>query len=452
MAWVASDLPDPGGVRRTQGFSTKITDRHGDVLYDVFNSERRLPIQIGQVPEYLKQATVSIEDKDFYRHGGFDPLTPFRIAWNLITKRRLIGGSTLTQQLVKNALLSNERTITRKLREFILALEIERQFTKDEILQMYLNEAPYGGTAVGIGAATQVYFNKNVADLTLVESAILAGLPQRPTAYSPFLGRTNAEGTVLWKLRTEGVLRRMREDGYISTELEKEALTQLDLITFAKPSVSIKAPHFVFYVQDQLEKLFGAETVEKGGLTVTTTLDLPFQDASQRIIKEEIDKVVENYHITNGAAMAMDPRNGEILTMVGSKDYFADDIPGQFNVVTDGLRQPGSSIKPVTYVTALKQGYTPASMLIDSFTVFAPNDQVDAYEPKNYDGKFRGPMPLRRGLAESNNVLAVKLLAKTGLTNMLETAFDLGFTTLEPTAENQRRFGLSVTLGGAEVS
>lgn len=450
VAWVASDLPDPSGVRRTQGFSTKITDRNGDVLYDVFNSERRLPITVDQLPDYLKQATVAIEDKDFYKHRGFDPLTPLRIAYNLATQRRLIGGSTLTQQLVKNALLSNERTLTRKLREFILALEIERQFSKDEILQMYLNEAPYGGTAVGIGAAAQVYFDKPVSDLTLVESAILAGLPQRPTAYSPYLGRTTESGQPLWQWRTEGVLRRMREDGYITEELEKEALGQLPTITFASRSVSIKAPHFVFYVQDKLEELFGSELVEKGGLNVTTTLDSPFQSEAQAIVKEELDKV-KDFNITNGSAVVMDPRNGEILAMVGSKDYFAEDIPGQFNVAVDGLRQPGSSIKPVTYVTAFKQGLTPATMLVDSFTSFTPNESSDKYEPRNYDGKFRGPMSLRRALAESNNVVAVKLLAKVGLRNMLGTAYDLGFPTLEPTDDNLRRYGLSVTLGGAEV-
>ncbi len=450
VAWVASDLPDPSGVRRTEGFSTKITDRNGTVLYDVFNTEQRLPITIDQVSPYLRQATVAIEDKDFYKHGGFDPLTPLRIAYNLVTKRRLIGGSTLTQQLVKNALLSNERTITRKLREFILALEIERQFSKDEILQMYLNETPYGGTAVGIGAAAQVYFNKPVADLTLIESAVLAGLPQRPTAYSPFLGRTTEDGVPLWRWRTEGVLRRMREDEYISSELEAEALRQMDTLAFARQTIPIQAPHFVFYVQDQLEEIFGSELVEKGGLTVTTTLDLPFQQESETIVQEELEKV-KNFNISNGATIVMDPRNGEILSMIGSKDYFAEDIPGKFNVAVDGLRQPGSSIKPVTYVTAFKQGKTPATMVVDASTVFAPNDSAKPYQPNNYDNKFRGPMPLRRGLAESNNVVAVKLLSQVGVSNMLATAYDLGFPTLEPTTENLRNYGLSVTLGGAEV-
>lgn len=450
IAWVANDLPDPNRIREVQGQSTKITDRNGEVLYDVFQDERRNPVNYDQLPQYLKDAVVATEDKDFYKHRGFDPLTPFRMAYNVVFNRRVIGGSTLTQQLVKNSLLSSERTLTRKLKEFILALEIERQFSKEEILLMYLNEAPYGGTAVGIGSAAQVYFNKNVQDLNLVESAILAGLPQRPSAYSPFFGRTDENGQPLWQMRAIGVLRRMREDGYIDADLEKQAVEQLPSVQFADQTVAIKAPHFVFYVQDQLEEMFGSEMVEQGGLQVTTTLDLPFQNEAQNIVAEEIAKV-QDFNITNGAAMAMDPRNGEILAMVGSKNYFADDIPGKFNVAVDGLRQPGSSIKPVTYVTGLKQGMTPATMFVDSFTNFAPNDSSQPYQPRNYDGNFRGPMSLRRALAESNNVVAVKTLATVGVENMLATAYDMGFKTLEPTRENLNRFGLAVTLGGAEV-
>lgn len=450
VAWVAKDLPDPSRVRQREGMATTIVDRNGEVLYDVFGDQRRQPIVIADVPEYLQQATVAVEDKDFYKHGGFDPLTPLRIVYNYVTKRRIIGGSTLTQQLVKNALLDNRRTPIRKLKELILALEIERQFSKEEILQMYLNETPYGGNSVGAGAASQMYFNKDIKDLTLVESVVMAGLPQRPTAYSPFLHRTTEDGEPLWLWRAKGVARRMREDGYISEELEKQVLDELPKLTFAKQSVAIQAPHFVFYVQDQLESILGAERLEQGGLKVKTTLNLPAQQEAQQIVKEEIEKVAA-YKISNGSALMMDPRNGEILAMVGSKDYFAEDIPGQFNVAVDGLRQPGSSIKPVTYVTALKQGKTPATMVVDAETTFAPNDAAKPYQPKNYDGKFRGPMSLRRALAESNNIVAVKTLAQVGVSNMLQTAYDLGFPTLEPTAANQQRFGLSVTLGGAEV-
>lgn len=452
-AWVASDLPSPDRIRERTSTSTKITDRHGDVLYDVYGNEMRTPIQIENVPEYLKQATVAVEDKDFYRHRGFDPLTPIRIVYNYVFRGgRVVGGSTLTQQVVKNVLLSNERTITRKLKEFILALEIERQYTKDEILQMYLNESPYGGTAVGVGAASQLYFQKDAKDLTLVESAILAGLPQRPTAYSPFLGRTTEDGIPLWRWRAEGVLRRMREDGYITAQVEEQAMSELQSVQFSRNPVSIKAPHFVFYVMEQLEEMYGSEVVQNGGLQVRTTLDLPFYEESQRIVAEEIDKV-KTLNITNGSALVMDPRNGEILSMVGSKDFFAEDIPGQFNVAVDGLRQPGSSIKPVTYATALIQGMTPANIFVDAATSFSPDSRptTDPYEPKNYDGKFRGPMSLRRALAESNNVVAVKTLATVGVENMLRQAYQMGFVTLEPTKANLQRYGLSVTLGGAEV-
>ncbi len=450
IAWVAKDLPDPSKVRARSLQGTRITDRHGDVLYDVVGDERRSPIKIESVPEYLKQATVAIEDKDFYRHKGFDPLTPLRIVYNVVVNRRVIGGSTLTQQLVKNALLDNRRTPIRKLKELILAIEIERQYTKDEILQMYLNETPYGGNSVGAGAASQLFFQKDVSELSLEESIVLAGLPQSPTRYSPFLGRKTQDDEPLWLWRAKGVARRMREDGYLSEEKEKEVLAALPNLTFSRQTVSIQAPHFVFYVQDQIEKLLGVERAEQGNLQVKTTLDLAFQNNAQTIVKEEIEKV-QSYNITNGSAMVMDPRNGEILVMVGSKDYFATDIPGQFNVAVDGLRQPGSSIKPITYATALKQGKTPASMTVDAPTVFTPNSSAKPYEPKNYDGKFRGPMSLRRALAESNNIVAVKLLAQVGVSNMLQTAFDLGFKTLEPTQANQSRFGLSVTLGGAEV-
>lgn len=450
FAWVVRDLPNPDAVIRNEGFSTKLYDRNGTLLYDVFENERNTPVTIGDLPDYLKQATVAIEDKDFYKHAGFDPLTPLRIVWNAITKQRIVGGSTLTQQLVKNRLLSSERTILRKFKELVLSMEIERRFTKDQILQMYLNESPYGATARGVGAASEVYFNKPTRDLTLVEAAILAGLPQRPTAYSPLSGRNDTDGTPLWIERTKGVLRRMREDGYISRELEEQAVAQLPTLQFDKQSLSIKAPHFVFYVKEKLEEMYGADLVEKGGLHVTTTLDLPFQDKAQEIVSQEIENV-KRFNITNGSALVMDPATGEIFAMVGSKDYFAKDYDGQFNVAVDGLRQPGSSIKPVTYLMALRKGYTPASMVLDTPTSFPGGEGQKDYEPKNYDGKFRGPVSLRTALASSLNIPAVKLLSLVGVDNMLRQAFDMGFVTLEPTATNMRNFGLSVTLGGGEV-
>ncbi|HEX7017838.1 MAG TPA: transglycosylase domain-containing protein [Patescibacteria group bacterium] len=450
FAWYSRDLPKPGQIVRREGFSTKFYDREGQILYDLFDTERRNPITIDQVPEHLKQATIAIEDKDFYRHGGFDYLTILRIPYNIIFRQRVVGGSTLTQQLVKNVLLTNERSLARKFKEFVLSLQIERTFTKDEILEMYLNEAPYGGTAWGVGAAAETYFDKPVQELTLVESAILAGLPQRPTAYSPLLGKTDTDGTPLWKVRTLGVLRRMQEDGYISELGYEEAVAELENVTFDQGAVSITAPHFVFYVRDQLEEMFGVDVVERGGLKVTTTLDLELQKEAEEAVETEIAEV-ESLDISNGAALAMDPHTGEVLAMVGSRDYFNEDIGGQFNVVVDGLRQPGSSIKPVTYLAMIKRGYSPATMLIDVPTTFAANDSEKPYEPKNYDGQFRGPVSLRNSLGSSLNIPAVKSLAMVGVENFLQLAYEMGFETLEPTEENMRRFGLAVTLGGAEV-
>lgn len=450
LAWFSRELPQPGKIVRREGFSTVITDRNGQVLYDLSGDERRVPVSISQMPETLKQATVAIEDKDFYRHRGFDFMTILRIPYNIVVRQRVIGGSTLTQQLVKNVLLTSERTVTRKFKEFVIALQIERKFSKDQILEMYLNEAPFGGTAWGVGAASELYFNKSVSELSLVESAFLAGLPQRPSAYSPFIGQTNADGQPLWKIRTQSVLAAMLRDGYITDLGYEQALGDLDTMTFQQQSFDIKAPHFVFYVEKQLNEMYGEDILSKGGLRVTTTLDLDLQDQAQTIVQEEIEKV-QSQKISNGAAMVMDPRTGEILTMVGSVDYFSEDIDGQFNVAVDGLRQPGSSIKPVTYLSMIQQGYTPAYMFADVETTFAPDDTADPYEPKNYDGKFRGPVSLRNSLGSSLNIPAVKGLALVGLDHFLQQAYDMGFVTLEPTQDNMRRFGLAVTLGGAEV-
>lgn len=447
---VSATLPNPQKVVRHEGFSSKVLDRDGNLLYDVYDNERIVPVAVEALPKYLKEATVAIEDKDFYKHGGYDPIGPLRIAYNVVVNRRLIGSSTLTQQLVKNKLLSNERTIIRKFKELLLSMQIEQAFTKDQILTMYLNEAPYGGNSRGVGAAAESLFGKQVKDVTLTEAAILAGLPQRPSAYSPLTGSKDSNGVGFWVGRTANVLRRMREDGYITADQEKFAIDEIKIKKFDKPAIEIKAPHFVFYVKDLLEKEYGDQVLEKGGLKVTTTLDWRMQAVAQSVVKEEIAKV-EKLKITNGSALVMDPKSGEILAMVGSKDYFSKDIDGQFNVAVDGLRQPGSSIKPVTYLLALRKGYTPATMVADTPTTFPGGTGQKDYEPKNYDGKFRGPVQLRFALGSSLNIPAVKLLAKVGVKDMLQLAYDMGFVTLEPSVVNQRRFGLAVTLGGGEV-
>ncbi len=451
FAYYSRQLPKPGEVVRKTGFSTQLMDREGKFLYDLYSDERRTPVKIDQIPEHVRQATIATEDKDFYKHQGFDLLTVVRIPYNYIFKQgRVVGGSTLTQQLVKIVLLTNERSLTRKFKEFVLSMQIERTFTKDEILEMYLNEIPYGGTAVGIGTAAEVYFNKSVSDLSVLEGAILAGLPQRPSAYSPYAGKTDENGELLWKIRTRGVLRRMMEDGYLTELSYEQALTDLDLVQFSGKEVNIEAPHFVFYVRDQLAEMYGEENVDNAGYKVTTSLDLDLQQKSQQIVYDEIEKV-KNVNITNGAVMVMNPRTGEIIAMVGSKEFNSKEIDGQFNVAVDGFRQPGSSIKPVTYLMLLRQGYTPASILADVPTTFVEDSKQKAYEPNNYDGKFRGPVSLRNALGSSLNISAVKAVAIVGLPSFLDQAYQMGFVTLESTPENLRNFGLAVTLGGAEV-
>lgn len=441
---LAFNLPSPDKVVRREGFSTKILDRNGEVLYDIYENQRRTPVSLNDIPLYLRQATVAVEDKNFYKHQGFDVTGYLRAIFNIIVRHKLQGGSTLTQQLVKNTLLTSERTLFRKVREFILAIQIERKYSKDEILQMYLNEAPYGGTAWGVEAASELYFGKSVKDLNLVESAILAGLPQRPSVYSPYSSTPKA-----YVDRTKSVLRRMREDGYITKEQEDEAVKQLENVQFKPKETGFKAPHFVQYVQKVLEEKYGEDVVTRGGLKVTTTLDLKLQEKAQDIVKEEIAKV-EKLNITNGAAVVLDPETGEILAMVGSKNFSDPNYDGQVNV-TLSLRQPGSAIKPITYAAAFKKGYTPSTLLMDVPTEFGTGLGGKPYKPVNYDGKYRGPVQVRYALGNSLNIPAVKMLALVGIENTLKLAYDLGVNSLEPTQDTLSKVGLSLTLGGGEV-
>jgi 1A family penicillin-binding protein len=441
---LALTLPSPEKIVRTQGFSTKVLDRNGEVLYDIYTNQKRTSVDLDQIPLYLRQATIAIEDKNFYKHQGFDPLGILRGLSRFFTVGRAQGGSTLTQQLVKNVLLTSERSVFRKVKEFVLAVQIEKKYSKDQILQMYLNEVPYGGTSFGVEAAAETYFGKKVGDLNLVECAILAGLPQRPSAYSPYSSNPKA-----YINRTQEVLRRMREDGYITKDQEAQAKKELENITFQSQGASFKAPHFVQYVQKILEDRYGANVIEQGGLRVTTTLDLKLQEKVQTIVSEEIAKV-EKQKITNGGAVVLNPETGEILAMVGSKNFNDPNYDGQVNV-TVALRQPGSAFKPFTYVTAFKEGYTASTLLMDVPTTFPGGIGQPDYQPVNYDGKYRGPMQVRYTLANSINVAAVKMLAMVGIKDVLETAYSMGVTTLPPTQETLNRVGLSLTLGGGEV-
>ncbi|GIW60878.1 MAG: hypothetical protein KatS3mg087_1944 [Patescibacteria group bacterium] len=357
----------------------------------------------------------------------------------------MIGGSTISQQLIKNVFLSPERTPTRKLKELILSIQVESRFTKDEILQMYLNEIPYGGTAWGIEAASQTYFGKSVQDLGLTECAILAGLPQLPSRYSPF--GPNPES---YKVRTKDVLRRMREEGYILPAEQEEAKKKIDEgIQFASNKQAIKAPHFTLWVLNQLEEKYGKEVVEQGGLRVYTTLDLKIHDQAQQIVKEEVEKL-QKANVGNGAAVVMNPQTGEVIAMVGSTDYFNTENQGNFNVAL-AKRQPGSATKPITYAATFQKGYTAATVWIDEKTTFNAGVGQPPYEPVNYDGKYRGPILTRTALGSSLNTTAVKALEVAGLKETMQLAYDMGLTTWEPTNENVANVGLSLTLGGREV-
>jgi 1A family penicillin-binding protein len=443
FAWFSRSLPSPGEIQNRSGFSTVFLDRNDEVLFEMFEDKNRIPVDIKDIPDSLKEATIATEDKNFYSHGGFSVWSIFRsLVKSTLTGSRLAGGSTLTQQLVKNVLLTQERSFTRKIKEVILAVEIERRYTKDEILEMYLNESPYGGTFWGVQSAAKGYFDKDANELTLVESAILAGLPQSPSRYSPITGIKDA-----YKGRTKSVLRRMREEKYITKAQEEKALKDLEKVKFKKNALAIQAPHFVFYVRELIAEQFGEKILDQG-IKVKTTLDLKVQKQAQKIAFDQIEDL-KNFKATNASVVAIDSTNGHILTMVGSYDY-SDEKFGRFNVAT-AHRQPGSAVKPFTYATAFQQGYTPASIIMDVETEF-PNQGGKSYIPSNYDGKFRGPVHYRRALANSLNIPAVKVLAQVGVRNMMQTAYDMGVKSSEPTDENIKRVGLSITLGGGETT
>lgn len=432
-------LPNPHLLtRRDLEVTTKIFDRHGTLLYEIYTDQNRTPLPLTQIPKQLQEATISIEDKNFYYHPGFSVSGIARAARETLFNNQVQGGSTITQQLIKSALLTPEVSVTRKIKEILLAFWAERIYSKDQILEMYLNQVPYGGTAWGVEAAAQTYFGKSVADLNLAESAILAGLPAAPSEYSPF----GAHPEKAFE-RQQEVLRRMTEDHYITQQQEQDTLATP--IKFAQQTTAIRAPHFVMYVKDILEKEYGPRLVEQGGLRITTSLDLSIQEKTENIVRTQVDALA-SLRVGNGAALVTNPKTGEILAMVGSKDYFDIARDGNVNVTT-ALRQPGSSIKVVNYAAALEDGFTPATILDDSPVVYQyPGGP--SYAPVNYDGKFHGLVPLRYALANSYNVPAVKTLAKIGVPAMVAKGQAMG---IESWADPSR-FGLSLTLGGGDVT
>ncbi len=456
MVWVATlKVPDYNSfVDRKIINSTKIYDKTGEVLlFDIHQNERRTNIPFEEMGANIKNATIAIEDAEFYNHSGVRVKSTVRaVLSNLFNVGIGGGGSTITQQLVKNTLLTPKRTLVRKFKEWVLAVKLDASMSKDKILELYLNEVPYGGTIYGIEEASRAYFNKHAYDLSIAEAAYLASIPQSPSYLSPY-------GKHLDKLeeRKNLVLSRMRDLNFINEEQYNEAKNSV-VVFVPQELKGIKAPHFVFYIKEYLEEKYGADMVENGGLKVITTLDYKLQEKAELAVKEGALQNEKDWGGSNAALVSIDPKTGQILAMVGSRDYFDKNIDGNFNVTT-ALRQPGSSFKPFIYATAFNKGFTPETVLFDLPTEFQStcnaygkalpgHKQSDCYMPDNYDGKFRGPITLRNALAQSINIPAIKLFYLAGLKDSLKTAEDLGISSLS----DVNRYGLTLVIGGGEVS
>lgn len=434
--------------------STQIYDRTGEILlFNIHNDTKRTDITFDQMGTNIKNATVAIEDSEFYNHQGIRISSIFRATiWAKLTGKKVTGGSTITQQLVKNTLLTSKRSVTRKIKEWVLAIKIDRALPKEKILEYYLNENPYGGTIYGIEEASKTYFNKRAIDLTMAEAAYLAAIPQSPTTLSPY-------GKHLDKLeaRKNLVLSRELELGFITQEEYDNAKSEV--VKFIPQATSgIRAPHFVFFIKDYLENKYGADLIDRGGLKITTTLNYDLQAAAEQIANEEALKNEATFNGKNAGVVAIDPKTGQILTMVGSRNYFDKDIDGNFNITTAN-RQPGSSFKPFIYATAFNKGFTPDTVVFDLPTEFQTtcdayghalpgHNQDNCYMPSNYDDKTVGPISLRNALAQSRNIPAVKLFYLAGLQDSLNTAENMGITSLG----DINRYGLTLVIGGGEVS
>lgn len=432
------NISNPEALMNSKNTGTTILDRNGEILFQGYGAVTRHNISLDEMPDSLINATLATEDPDFYKHGGFSWRGTARAVMADLRHTGMVqGGSTITQQLVKNTLLSNEKSFTRKYKEAVLAVDMEKRYSKDQILQMYLNTIYYGQGAYGVESASQTYFNKAAKDLTLEESALLAGLPQSPSRYDPNVDIDSA------KERRDYVLSRMEEEGYINKSIVNETSSKPVVANMRK--ITIKAPHFVFFVLDELRRKYGPDIVEKGGITVTTTLDLNKQVAAEEIVKKQIEKL-SSRNATNSGLVAVTPNNGDIVSMVGSVDY---NKPGYGAVnVTLAQLQPGSSFKPIAYATAFTKGWNGATK-VDDKPMSVPQTDGTVYVPKNYDGKFRGQMTLRRALANSFNIPAIEVLKHAGLPETITMAHSLGIQA--PSLTQQDRYGLSLVLGGGEV-
>jgi len=454
--YFSKDIPSAEEIlNRRVAESTKIYDRTGEtILYEIHGEEKRTIVPLDQISDYVKWATIATEDDQFYSHHGFDLGGIAKAVCHQVgfcEKPR--GGSTITQQLIKNSILTSEKTYTRKIKELIIAVEMERRFSKDEILEMYLNQIPYGSNAYGIEAAAQTFFGKSASDLDLAESAMLVALPRANTYYSPY--GSHPEDL---QNRVQYILGRMASLKYIN-EKEKETARKVDVLSRVKPfQENITAPHFVMFVKQQLVDEFGEEVMEMGGLKVYTTLDLEKQKIAEAAVKEGVENNMKKYSAYNAALTAINPKNGQVLAMVGSKDYFGESLPEKcipgknckfdpnVNVAVRN-RQPGSSFKPFVYAAAFEKGYSPKTILFDVETNFGRDGSGKNFHPLNYDFRFRGPVTMRQALAQSLNIPAVKTLYLAGISKSVEIAREMGFTTLQ----DPENYGLSLVLGTGEV-
>lgn len=453
LIYLRTTLPDPETlVTRAVKESTKVYDRTGQVLlYDIYEGEKRTIVPWSDIPQTLKDATVAAEDNNFYQHRGVDFRGIIRALLRDIQSTSFSeGGSTITQQLVKNALLTNEKAVSRKIKEAMLSIEIERKFSKDEILWMYLNQIPYGSTAYGVEAASHLYFGKSAHDLDLNESAIIASIARAPSYYSPY-GKHVDELIA----RHNFVLKRMRDLGYISDREYQDAINEK--IVFKDQENKLIAPHFVLMARDELIKKYGEDRVSNGGFKIITTLDADLQKKAEELVAKYAAINKQRYKATNASLVAIDPKTGDVLALVGSADYFDTANEGNFNVAT-AQRQPGSSFKPFAYATAFAKGYTDSTILLDTRTEFNPRCSPEGtqlrdrygsqcYHPLNYDLKYHGAVTMRQALQNSLNVPSVETLYLASIDDTVATARKMGITTLKDSSQ----YGLALVLGGAEV-
>ncbi len=456
--WVATlEMPDLDSFQNRKIIeSTKIYDRTGTILlYDTGRDAKRTALPLSAISPLIQQATIAIEDSNFYTNIGIEPTSIIRaVLANLATGGYGQGASTITQQVVKNSLLTKDKTITRKIKEWVIAVKLTRVMSKDQILETYLNDTSYGGTIFGVEEASRAFFGRSAKDVTLAQAAYLAAIPQAPTYFSPY-GTHQDDLTARQRL----VLKRMLDLQLITEEQHESAVAEnVEFLT--KNDSSLRAPHFVMFVKDYVTQKYGEELVSDGGLRIITTLDYGMQQKAEDVVTKFSPSLESNFNASNTAMVAIDPKTGDILTMVGSRDYFDHTIDGNFNIAL-AQRQPGSTFKPFVYATAFEKGYTPETVLFDVETEFSTectvegkpkNEEEDpkkvCYSPDEYDHTFPGPMSIREALAHSRNIPAVKALYLAGINRSIQTAEDMGITSLTDPA----RYGLTLVLGGGEVS